>query len=296
MRLRSFRSLLTGLLLGTAAAHSVAAQVSAMVPAKIKVYLVGTFHFDPSTSDVRKTSRVDVTTPEKQRQLEELIDKLQKTQADKVFIEWKQSQQHFADSTYALYRQDKFVLGNNERYQIGYRLAKRLNRPRVYCAAANGVFDYEAAQAYAQQHGQVAVLKGIYNKPAVGDSTGLLIEARTAAIRFQKGPTPTYAGKGLLSVFQLLNSPAVDQENMDSYLLGDTRVGGGAAYPGADLAGDFFKTNVRIYTNLLRAVDVRHDRAIVLIIGQGHIAFLKSILRYNSLFEVAEVLPLLEAR
>ena len=60
---------------------------------------------------------------------------------------------------------------------------------------------------------------------------------------------------------------------------------GGDNYPGADLAGEFFNRNVRIYTNLLRAVDVQHDRAIVLIIGQGHVAFLKSILQYNSLFE-----------
>jgi hypothetical protein len=83
---------------------------------------------------------------------------------------------------------------------------------------------------------------------------------------------------------------------MDSYLLWLTRVGGGDNYVGADLAGEFYKRNVRICTNLLRAVDVQHDRAIVLIIGQGHVAFLKSILRYNSLFEVAEVLPLLEAK
>lgn len=272
------------------------AQAPAPLPTKIKVYLVGTFHFDPSTSDVRRTSRVDMSTPEKQRQLEELTDVLQKTHADKVFIEWKQAQQHFADSTYSLYRKGQFTLGNSERYQIGYRLAKKLKLSRVYCAAADGVFDYEAAQVYAQQHSQLAILKGVHNKPPVGDSTGLLIGARLAALKQAQVPAPPYAGKGLLSVFQLLNSPAIDQENIDGYLLGFARVGGGTAYPGADLAGDFFKTNVRIYTNLLRAVDVQHDKAIVLLIGQGHTAFLKSILRYNSLFEVAEVLPLLEAK
>ncbi|NML66027.1 hypothetical protein HHL22_12510 [Hymenobacter sp. RP-2-7] len=277
-------------------AQATAAQTAAPLPTKIKVYLVGTFHFDPSTSDVRKTSRVDMSTPEKQRQLEELTDILRQTHADKVFIEWKQAQQRFADSTYALYRKGHFMLGNSERYQLGYRLAKKLNLARVHCVAAEGTFDYEAARAYAQQHNQLAILKGVHDKPPVGDSTGLLIESRLAAIKQTQAPATTYAGRGLLSVFQLLNSPAIDQENMDSYLLGFTRVGNGAAYPGADLAGDFFKTNVRIYTNLLRAIDVQHDKAVVLIIGQGHTAFLKSILRYNPLFEVAEVLPLLEAK
>ena len=73
-------------------------------------------------------------------------------------------------------------------------------------------------------------------------------------------------------------------------------MGSGPDYAGADLGGEYYKRNVRIYTNLLRAVDVQRDKAIILIIGQGHVALLKSILRYNSLFEVAEVLPLLEAK
>lgn len=71
---------------------------------------------------------------------------------------------------------------------------------------------------------------------------------------------------------------------------------GGNNYAGADLAGEFFKRNVCIYTNLLRQVDVAHDRAVVLVIGQGHVAFLKAILQYNSLFEVADVVPLLQAK
>ena len=74
------------------------------------------------------------------------------------------------------------------------------------------------------------------------------------------------------------------------------RVGGSDSYIGADIAGDYFKRNVRIYTNILRQVDVKRDKAIVLIIGVGHASLLKSILRYNSLFEVVEVLPLLEAK
>jgi hypothetical protein len=93
-----------------------------------------------------------------------------------------------------------------------------------------------------------------------------------------------------------MNTEASDRGNMDSYLLYLNRVGSGTDYAGADLGGDYFKRNVRIYTNLLRAVDVQRDKSIVLIIGQGHLSLLKSILRYNSLFEVAEILPLLESK
>ena len=175
MLLRSFRPLLAGLLLGTAIVHPAAAQAPAALPTKIKVYLVGTFHFNSSPTDVNKGSYTDMTTPTKQRELDELVDKLQKTRADKVFVEWMPSRQRFVDSTYALYRNGQRPVGsrlanNNEVVQLGYRLADKLNRPRVYCADADGVFDYEAAQAYAKAHGQEAILESAFAQTLPADS------------------------------------------------------------------------------------------------------------------------------
>jgi hypothetical protein len=300
MSLRSiFRSLLAGALLGSA--QLAAAQAPAPLNTKIKVYLVGTFHFNASATDVIKGTAVDMSTPTNQRELDELVDKLQKTQATKVFVEWMQDRQRFVDSTYALYRKGQREVGtqrqnNNEVVQVGYRLAKRLSLPRVYCADADGVYDYAATQQYAKTHGQEVILNNIYTDKPQPDSLGSLIEARQKAIRAAMGPATKYSGETLLSQFKRMNTERADRGNMDVYTLHLARVGGGDNYAGADLAGEFFKRNVRIYTNLLRAVDVQHDKAIVLIIGQGHVAFLKSILQYNSLFEVAEVLPLLEAK
>lgn len=294
-----FRTLLAlGLL---AATRPTAAQTPAVLPTKIKVYLVGTFHFNASAADVIKGTKVDMSTPEKQRELDELVGKLQKTQADKVFVEWQPVlRQRFVDSTYARYRQGQRPVGNqrdnnNEVVQVGYRLANKLSLSRVYCADAEGVFDYDAAQASAKKYGQEAILKGGFEAP-VSDSLGLLIKTRTAAISAHQAPAPKYAGESLLTQFKRMNTEAADRGNMDAYLLCLARVGRGTDYAGADLGGEYYKRNVRIYTNLLRAVDVQHDKAIVLLIGQGHVALLKSILRYNSLFEVAEVLPLLEAK
>lgn len=290
---RPFARLLLSLaLLGPAASAS--AQTKPAAPAKIKVYLVGTFHFNASETDVHKGTKVDMSTPAKQRELDELVGKLQKTHADKLFIEFKRKDQPFVDSTYALYRQGRLKTGNNEVYQLAYRLAHKLNRPRVYCADADGVFDYEATQAYAQQHGQGKLLEEAF-VTAPQDSTGRLIAARVGA---RQSPTQLVLGPGgtLLERFVQQNTRAAELAQMDAYLLDLARVGGGDNYAGADLAGEFFKRNVRIYTNLLRQVDVRHDKAIVLVIGQGHVAFLKAILQYNSLFEVADVVPLLRAR
>ena len=174
-------------------------------------------------------------------------------------------------------------------------MAKQLTRPRVYCADADGEFDFAATQAYADAHGQEAILGGRFGT-APSDSAGVFIAARIEAIKATQGPEVKYAGTSLLAQFTRMNTEASYAGALESYLLGLARVGNGDAYPGADLAGEFYKRNVRIYTNLLRQVDVQQDKAIWVIIGQGHIAFLKSILKYNPLFEVQDVLPLLAVR
>ncbi|MBC8082712.1 MAG: hypothetical protein H7Z21_05820, partial [Hymenobacter sp.] len=185
--------------------------------------------------------------------------------------------------------------------QLGYRLAAKLNRPRVYCADADGVFDYSAAKEYAQQHRQADILKNDdqnTDAPSAPDSIGRLITARYRAI-YGSGPAaPKTAAKPstITDIIISNNTPAADRGNMDWYLLTAARVGGGPSYAGADLAGEFYKRNMRIYTNLLRAVDFQHDRAIILIIGAGHVSFLKEQLQHNSLFEVQDVLPLLRAK
>ena len=291
--LRSVARLLLSLaLLGPAAVAT--AQPKPAAPAKIKVYLVGTFHFSGSGSDVHKGTTTDMSTPEKQRELDELVGKLQKTHADKVFIEFKLKEQPSVDSTYALYRQGRLKPDNSEVYQLAYRLAHKLNRPRVYCTDAAGVFDYPAAQAYAKQHGQEQILNEAF-VTTPQDSVGRRITARTGP---RQTPTDLMMApdKTLLARFIRQNTEAAERAQMDAYLLDGARIGGGDNYAGADLTGEFFKRNVRIYTNLLRQVDVQHDKAIVLVIGQGHVAFLKSILKYNSLFEVADVVPLLQAK
>ena len=110
---------------------------------KIKVYLVGTFHFDGAAGDVYKTSREDMKTPQNQRELDDLTRRLARSSADKVFVEWTTDRQGYVDTTYQLYLQNEFELGNNEVYQVGYRLGKLLKQPRIYCADAGGDFDYD---------------------------------------------------------------------------------------------------------------------------------------------------------
>ncbi|TGD81818.1 DUF5694 domain-containing protein [Hymenobacter wooponensis] len=288
------RHLLAALLLIIAQLQPAQAQAVKPVAAKIKVYLVGTYHFDGSSLDVVKSGKTDMQSAQKQQEVEDFVNRLTKTHADKVFVEWKPQQQRFVDSTYALYLRNQFRLRNNEVYQVGYRLAKKLNLPRVICADADGEWNYDEALVYAKQHGQSAILENAFEPgKSPQDSVGRLIHARIQAIQ---GADKPFAGRTITDLIAANNTEAAMQGNMYWYMLVSSRIGGGNNYVGADLAGEFYKRNMRIYTNMLRHIDVQRDKAVVLIIGAGHVSFLKQQLQYNPLFEVQDIVPLLTAK
>ncbi len=255
---------------------------------KIKVYIVGTFHFDGAAGDVYKTAREDMKTPDNQLQLDELVRRLAKASPDRVFVEWTPERQGFVDTTYQLYLQNEFELGNNEVYQVGYRLGKLLKQARIYCADAGGDFDYDSLVSYAAQHHQSDILTDL-NHPK--DSIARLISARIGAIySYYQSPF----GHSLTDVIISNNTPEVIASGADLYNLVYSRIGDGQEYPGADLASDFYKRNMRIYANILRQIDVAHDKAILVYIGSGHVSFLKEIFSSSLLFEVEDVVPLLK--
>ena len=256
---------------------------------KISVYIVGTFHFDGARGDVYKTAPEDMKTAENQRQLDDLVRRLAKASPDRVFVEWTPERQGYVDTTYQLYLRNEFELGNNEVYQVGYRLGKRLKLPRIFCADAEGSFDYDSLVSYASQHHQTEIVSDL-NHPK--DSIARLISARIGAIySYYQSPS----GRALTDVILSNNTPEVIASGADLYNLVYARIGQGQEYPGADLASEFYQRNMRIYANILRQIDVAHDKAILIYIGSGHVSFLKEIFSSSLLFEVEDVVPLLKA-
>jgi hypothetical protein len=228
-------------------------------------------------------------TPEKQKELDDLTRRLAQALPDRVFVEWSPDRQGYVDTTYQLYLQNEFELGNNEVYQVGYRLGKLLKLPHIYCADAGGDFDYDSLVAYAVQHHQADILSDL-NTPK--DSIARRITARIAAIYAYYQSPP---GHTLTDVIISNNTPEVIASGADLYNLVYARVGEGQEYPGADLASDFYRRNMRIYANILRQIDFAHDKAILVYIGSGHVSFLKEIFSSSLLFEVEDVVSVLRS-
>src|SRR5688572_4593917 len=125
---------------------------------KPSLLIVGAPHFGNSGRDVVNVRVPDVLSPDRQREIEALVDRLAAFRPTRVAVEWPAEEQARLDQRYADYRAGRFQLTANERDQIGLRLAARLNLPRVDAVDWSGdlpggepLYDYPA---WAEAHGR----------------------------------------------------------------------------------------------------------------------------------------------
>jgi hypothetical protein len=244
---------------------------------KIKIVLVGTMHFEPSTSDVYKNEAVDLKNAARQKQIKEVVDKFATFKPDQVCVERVLSYQKKLDSTYQAFLAGKYTLSDNEIDQLGMNTAKTMGLKQLTAINRFGNFDSDTVTNYAKQNGQMATMQqlDIYSKAFVGEINSNMT---------------TLSIKDFLIY---INSKKALQDNLGFYLKFMSKIGKGDDYVGSKLIADWYTTNINIYTNILRAVKPT-DKAILVIFGQGHIPILKHLFENNDDFEVVEVATILK--
>lgn len=92
----------------------------------VEVVVPGTVHFKnvPEFYDIKSI--------EKQQEIKVLVDKLAEFRPDKIALEFERKDSSYVDSLYSAYKESNHELTVNERQQIGFRLAKRLNHQKVH--------------------------------------------------------------------------------------------------------------------------------------------------------------------
>lgn len=93
---------------------------------KTKVLLVATYHMggtsDPVGVDLEKD---DILGPKRQKEVGRLLDILERSGAEKIYVESLPGRQPFWDSIYNRHYTGRNVAMKNEIFQIGMKLAKR---------------------------------------------------------------------------------------------------------------------------------------------------------------------------
>ena len=233
-----------------------------------QVLLLGVYHFHNPGLDVVQVDVADVLSPEKQTEIQEIIQTLRRFQPTKIAVEALPEQADRLHGLYSDYRAGQHELGRSEIQQLGFRLAHEFDHPRLYPIDHEGEFPFEEMMAYAQEHDAAFVNRV---QTMIGQSAA-------TETRWQQE-------NGIGQILRLMNDPA--QIAVDHGLYMDfARVGAGDGYVGARLLSNWYERNIHIFANLKRIVEPG-DR-LLLIFGVGHAAILRELISYDPNLELIE--------
>lgn len=246
-------------------------------PQRIKILIVGTFHFG-ETNDANKTNFPDLLTEKRQKEIAEVVDSLADFKPDKIFVENEPPRCDYWNPILSDYKKGTLKeASRNEIFQIGVRLAGKLAENQLYCIDdQTNQLNYGKIQEFEAKH------KDDKSPELNSEFFNLGYPLK------RQNPAPKLADVSLRDYLLFLNSP--DQMLRSSYDYTHYAIGDGIGddYTGTDLTATWYKRNLYIFTNILRKTDKR-DKAYVLLIGAGHAYILKHLFESNPHFEVVSV-------
>lgn len=239
--------------------------------AKVRLFILGTYHFASPGLDYVQTQVADVFSAEKQQEIMAVLNTLATFQPTKIAVEAAYDKAEALNQLYAAYRAGSHQLTRNETQQLGFRLAAQLNHDQIYAIDHPGKdIPFEAALAYAEEHLPDFVTR--FQETLVRWETESNLHQQTLSV-----------GK----ILREYNSPHSIAENHQLYL-DFTAVGAGDTYIGAEVLAGWYDRNIRIFANLREIVQAE-DRVLV-IYGSGHLAILNELARSCADIELVNTL------
>jgi hypothetical protein len=243
------------------------------------IFLVGSFHFAYYNLDAHKVDKdkqVDILSPGKQKELEELLQYIARFKPTKIAVEGKTNSGYIM-KRYREYLKEPKTLRKNEIDQIGFRLMEKFKLDTIY-----GV-DHETMLSdwYSTKDSNVIrpMLDSIFDGWDFQSTDPISMSYKKMFRR-----DDSLASKmRLLDYFKFTNSDKMLNRGFGSYLNGDFKLG---TTRGADaLALHWYSRNLRIFRNIQDIVTSPEDRILV-IFGRGHVEILKHLFECSPEFNL----------
>ncbi len=247
----------------------------------VQVMVLGSYHFGNPGRDKVNAHVDDVTTPQRQHELEALADAIAEFKPTRVMVEAQRPGPTYDVTDFATFTPSLLKTDRDERIQIGYRIAQRAGLRSVQGIDEQpdkGEPDYfpiGRVEAYAKAHGQKAYLDAAF---ATVQASARMFEAEQATTSIPR-------------MLIRYNDPSTPMGGQDSYysLL---RLGDGNEQPGADLNAMWYLRNARIFAKLIN-VAKPGDRVLV-VYGAGHGYWLRHFASTTPGYSSIDVRPYLE--
>lgn len=243
-------------LLGLFLLSTAGAQTLPQSPSTPRVLILGTYHMANPGRDIYNVRSDDVLAPRRQKEIAEVITILKRFRPTKIAVEAAFGSETIRQS-YEQYLAGEYALTPNEIDQIGFRLAKNLGHNTIYPIDAEGDFPFNHLVEVAQKTGQEQIISD-----ALAPVAALVAETQA---RLDQG--------SITDALKFLNDPRQVGLGHAAYIEMATIVADGD-YAGADLLAEWYRRNIRIFSNLRRIMDSPDDRVLV-IFGSGHLYWLQ---------------------
>ncbi|MGF1925251.1 MAG: DUF5694 domain-containing protein [Bacteroidia bacterium] len=249
----------------------------AKFPAKIKVVLLGTFHYG-ETSDRNKTAFTDLFTPKRQNELDALAKDLAAIHPTKIFVESRPTNQAKLNEKFELYKKNQLtdtLILRHEIEQIAFRLSKLAKLPAPIAVDYKQELPYDEMNKFEKGIGADTTIAWppFFDIPYPFTDT-------TKRISLKKMSLPAY--------YIGLNSEYQRKRSQFDYFHYAMRYGYKDSYVGADYTTSWYNRNLKIYTNILRELQPS-DNCIVILFGASHTNLLRHFFADHPSFEIIEL-------
>ncbi|HNB50756.1 MAG TPA: DUF5694 domain-containing protein [Anaerolineales bacterium] len=235
-------------------------------PQKTQILLIGTFHMANPGQDIHNVEAVDVLTSPRQAELDAVTAALARFHPTQVAVEWPAE---VTDERYAKFLAGTLPESRNEVVQLGFRLAKACEIPRVLGFDMPGDFPFEAVQAWAEANGRMGAIEQ------------LLAEGAAAVEEISARQQKMTIGQ----LLRYLNEPELITLNHAFYppML---KLGSGNDQPGAALLAAWYARNLAICARVVQ--EMEPGGRMVVFYGQGHIYLMRQFLSEQADIELVD--------
>ncbi|UTR10370.1 DUF5694 domain-containing protein [Evansella sp. LMS18] len=212
----------------------------------------------------------NVLSEQKQKEVLEVVEKLEKFKPTKVAVEADKAKDAALNVNYKEYKTRNIQLTANEIHQLGFRISNRLNLENIYAVdwmGDAGNRDIGEVLDWAKQN-QTELYEQImeFYIPKIA---------------------PNIKELSILEALKEINNKERILTEHEMYLK-LAQIGAGTEYVGIDWMSWWYQRNLIIYHNLLKLTENKNER-ILLLIGGAHVHLVSQFLSESSQIQVLKV-------
>ncbi len=257
---------------------------------KVKVILLGTYHFNNPGNDMIKQKDRNILSKESQQDLEEITNKIKASayKPDQIFVESNFNKKNELNANYQSYLKDQYhkftdtikrerlkrYYIEGETFQLGYRLAKKLEHQELYPIDSMIEMRFDI------------LLKEVNANPALKEEFSK-INASLSDNCLEKS--------NLSDIFICINEKSNLDKNSGFYISFANKVMTNKDYLGSNLVTDWYKRNLVMYANIQNQLKP-HTKTILVLVGSGHAAILRQFFEVDKNFELVDLTQVFDAK